>query len=661
MKLIRHKISPSISKEWKCFVTAIYVIAFIGMNSSAVLAQGDAGQPGEFLRYGVNARALAMGRAFTAVTDNANAVHWNPGALYDIIRDGFSFSFMFSKLYESTNYNFAAFALPIELLVSDSRSGIGGELKNWNLGFGFLALSSDDFEVRNRDNQKTGETFSDTQSAIYFSLARSFVYKGHRFGIGANYKLLSHKLFGQNADVAAFDVGLKVQPNISWLGFGLALKNINSPDFGFASGGEDVIPFSARAGVAIHPRTGMKLLDGLLLSFDFMAVPPGERDREWFVGAEYDLSRVYNMVPIKLRLGVNSQEDLSFGLNLDLPNSTFLAKSNQLLPKLDWAYLSDGATSLGGLSERFSADFSYTPYTSERWYKRGLQKFSERKFLDAREDFRRSIEAKNPGLTSFPASSLLRLGDIEVQVSEDKLNALKSSLKYYEDGFSLDRPKLDSESELNYRSAINYVQALMQEKRYNDVVRYTSVDTSWLDEPGRTLADPDVICLRSWAHYHLQEYDNALWFSQKAGNILCDFLIGIIYLHQERYEEAREVFSNISQREDYALPEQIYVHPFRDGLILDDAQFLYAYAGYKLFSPDETMLDGRQLSELAQIQRYYPLSDINKFLQAEFRFERLVNMVYGSRSNSFEQYYQQYLSAIKEGFVSIPFLVSQTR
>ncbi len=57
---------------------SLFFFALILFNFSTratfLSAQEDGGQPGEFLRYGVNARALGMGRAFTAVTNNANAV-----------------------------------------------------------------------------------------------------------------------------------------------------------------------------------------------------------------------------------------------------------------------------------------------------------------------------------------------------------------------------------------------------------------------------------------------------------------------------------------------------------------------------------------------------------------------------------------------------------
>ena len=640
-------------------ILLIFSTSFVFFVNDNFAQDGDAGQPGEFLRYGVNARALAMGQAFTAVSDNANSVYWNPGGLFDIIRDGFSFSFMFSKLYESTSYNFAALAIPLELIVSsESESGIAGELKKWNLGFGYLSLTSDDFEGRDQNNQRTGKIFSDQQSAIYFSLTRSFAYKGHRFGIGANYKLLTHKLFDLQSNVPAIDLGLKFQPEFSWIEFGAVLQNMNKPDFAFTGRGEDIINPSVRFGFAFRPNTDKSIFKALLISTDIVVITPGKKDHDWYLGAEYDLAQLYNTVPIKLRFGINSRENFSFGINLDLPNSTFL-KSNQVLPKLDWAYLSDDQTSLGGLAERFSVDFSYTPYTSQRWYSRGLQKFLDNKYQDAKEDFRRSIEAKNPGLTGYPASSALRLGDIEVFVSRDKLAGLKSALPFYRKGFSQDRPQIATDVEFNYKSANYYLQSLIHDKKYSQVVNLTTSETSWQDQPERFQSDPDVLSLTAWASFFIDDFDNAIYSAQESkGAVLCEFLLGLIYLNQQKYEEARNIFANITNKADYHIPDQIYVHPFKDNLVLDDAQFLYAYAGFKFFS-QEGVLDARQLVELAQIQRYYPLSDMNKFLQDDNRFQSLIDMTYNNGRNVLDGIFQQYLNAIKKGSVSVASLIAE--
>ena len=57
----------------------IYVIA---LPLQCLPQSGDGGNTGlAFLKVGVGARATAMGEAYTALTDDANATYWNPAAL----------------------------------------------------------------------------------------------------------------------------------------------------------------------------------------------------------------------------------------------------------------------------------------------------------------------------------------------------------------------------------------------------------------------------------------------------------------------------------------------------------------------------------------------------------------------------------------------------
>ena len=71
---------------------------------------GDAGQPGEFLRYGVGARALGMGRAFTAVANDASAIYWNPGGLMGLERS--EFTSMYADLFYDSRFTYVAVAFP---------------------------------------------------------------------------------------------------------------------------------------------------------------------------------------------------------------------------------------------------------------------------------------------------------------------------------------------------------------------------------------------------------------------------------------------------------------------------------------------------------------------------------------------------------------------
>ncbi|MCH9007654.1 hypothetical protein IIA29_06555, partial [candidate division KSB1 bacterium] len=57
-------------------------------------AQGDAGQAGEFLRWGIGAKALGIGRAFTSIADDASALYWNPAGMASLSSQGGTFMFL---------------------------------------------------------------------------------------------------------------------------------------------------------------------------------------------------------------------------------------------------------------------------------------------------------------------------------------------------------------------------------------------------------------------------------------------------------------------------------------------------------------------------------------------------------------------------------------
>ncbi|MDI6782043.1 MAG: UPF0164 family protein, partial [bacterium] len=60
------------NKVWLCMI-------ILTVTSGMCEARPDTG--GEFLTFGVGARAAGMGEAFTAVADDSSAVYWNPAGI----------------------------------------------------------------------------------------------------------------------------------------------------------------------------------------------------------------------------------------------------------------------------------------------------------------------------------------------------------------------------------------------------------------------------------------------------------------------------------------------------------------------------------------------------------------------------------------------------
>ena len=91
-----------------------------------------------------------MGRAFTAVANDASAIYWNPAGLARINR--WQGTCMYNNLYLDTEYGFLGGICPLQ--------------KNGSLGLGIIYLHDKDFEGRDRFNQHT-HTFSNNEVGFY--------------------------------------------------------------------------------------------------------------------------------------------------------------------------------------------------------------------------------------------------------------------------------------------------------------------------------------------------------------------------------------------------------------------------------------------------------------------------------------------------------------
>ena len=83
----------------------------LGLYINFGIAQED-GQGGTESNFhlGFGARALSMGRAFTAVADDPSAIYWNPAGLELVYQQ--SFTFFHTPLYEGGSFSFISYAFP---------------------------------------------------------------------------------------------------------------------------------------------------------------------------------------------------------------------------------------------------------------------------------------------------------------------------------------------------------------------------------------------------------------------------------------------------------------------------------------------------------------------------------------------------------------------
>jgi|GEM_PF-4738517 len=165
--------------------------------------QGSGGQAGEFLRYGVGARALAMQGAFTSVSDDASAVYWNPAGIGQLDRT--AVGLMYSQLFYDANYQFFGIASPA------LNSYINTPGYRHSIGLGVVNLQQGDFEGRDQYNQPTG-SFQVQEFAVLLPYAVSTSNSWGRFNVGVKPQVFGQTIQNVSGYGFGFDIGLLYQP-----------------------------------------------------------------------------------------------------------------------------------------------------------------------------------------------------------------------------------------------------------------------------------------------------------------------------------------------------------------------------------------------------------------------------------------------------------------
>lgn len=174
-------------KNW---ISLLFIGAvFTPCASSALAADGDAGQVGATLRMGQGARGLAMGSAFSAVSDDASAVYFNPAGLAQLRTTSVDFAWRVMPLLDrKQGYFDAAFPLREDatLALSWIYSGVSG--------------------IQERDaSGAVGDEFSFSDNLVSATFARVF---GKILAVGGSVHYVHQSLFGVSANSAGFSAGM---------------------------------------------------------------------------------------------------------------------------------------------------------------------------------------------------------------------------------------------------------------------------------------------------------------------------------------------------------------------------------------------------------------------------------------------------------------------
>jgi hypothetical protein len=197
----------------------------------------DGGVPGTLLNYGMTPRSIAMGKAFTGLADDQEAIYYNPAGLTQLLSHNIKSSYL--SLF-GTQVGYLGYALPTKKFGSLGLSVIyhgSGDVDSWDA------------------NANPHSAFKFTQNYFVFSYAYQMA---RAIGIGANIKLMTSKIAQYGALGMGGDLGLLLFPRGNFT-FGVACQNLLGPRLTHESVTEEV-PITFRTGAALKLYKGRAII-----------------------------------------------------------------------------------------------------------------------------------------------------------------------------------------------------------------------------------------------------------------------------------------------------------------------------------------------------------------------------------------------------------------
>jgi len=281
------------------FLCVVFII--FCLNTQSYADKGEGGQAGAFCRIGVGGRALGMGGAFSAISDDANAIYWNPAGL--ATQDRTQVSGLHAILSFGRSYNNVLYVQPL---------GQCG-----TMGFAWINFGVSDIDGRDLEGNPT-DKFSDSENAFLLSYGKALRGKVH---LGGNLKLITQKLSSKQALGFGLDMGTlaRVSRHIS---LAVVVQDVGtSLKWNTDSDHRDKLPLVLRTGIGLRPIKGPILIAGDLEK-------TSDEDLRVRFGAEYIL-----LERLGLRAGYNG-EDLTMGASLYV-----LISGHEI--RADYAYQND--------------------------------------------------------------------------------------------------------------------------------------------------------------------------------------------------------------------------------------------------------------------------------------------------------------------------------
>ncbi len=289
-----------------------------------------------FLEISVNARAEAMGGAYTAQSGYGDMIYWNPAGLASI--DGVSASFSNTEWLASTSFNFASASVPLPAI----KSVLAGS---------FTTLGVPEQDVRNYDGSKTGERYDARDFAVNLSLSSQLI---ESFSFGVTAKYVNQRIWSESAKGVAFDFGVLYHTPVDGLTLGTSISNF----------GDDIQMSGKNLTDVIDPDINNQGVTNIPITYDTEEYPLPQIFR-FGLAYQKQLKDFDFTSALDLIHPTGSTESMNLGTEFGFKKLVFFRAGYQNLFERDQI---NGLTLGGGLQymlssqERFTFDYSWSDW-----------------------------------------------------------------------------------------------------------------------------------------------------------------------------------------------------------------------------------------------------------------------------------------------------------
>ncbi|MDY6914853.1 MAG: PorV/PorQ family protein [Candidatus Cloacimonadota bacterium] len=253
----------------KNIILLVFITFFIHLGA----INENAGTSGfSFFKISYSARAAALSHAYTALSDQLDAVFFNPAGLTQLKQKQVSATYM--SYFDGINCGSAVYAQPLK---NDYYMAAFTQ---------FLTASEDRTLVDENGNYAgTDGSFGVSEFLVGASLGKHF---SDLVNVGVNLKILQESIDSNSATAVAVDFSILHQTTNQNLKVGLTIKNIGKQLSYYSDEKyEENLPQVLQAGFSYHPDPKV------YINFDLYK--PLEYDFSALVGVEYHLHHMFCM------------------------------------------------------------------------------------------------------------------------------------------------------------------------------------------------------------------------------------------------------------------------------------------------------------------------------------------------------------------------------